>query len=350
MTGVRAAVAGETGSLKQSSRTRSVSVVVPVYTSERILPALVARLETALAAVAAEFELILVNDGSRDASGEVAAGLMQNRPWIRVLDLMRNYGQHSALLCGIRAARYPVIVTIDDDLQNPPETIGLLLDTLDDGFDVVYGSPRQERHDLWRALASRVTKLALQRALGAETAAKVSGFRAFRTELRNAFTEFRGPSVNLDVLLTWATSRFVSVPVPHEPRASGVSNYSARMLVEHAMNMLTGFTTVPLKLASMLGFGLAVFGVVLLAYVLGRYVLQGVSVPGFTFLASIIIIFSGAQLFTLGVLGEYLARMHYRLMDRPAYVVRARPAPATDAAAVPATVAPDQDEPVRHIR
>ena len=164
---------------------------------------------------------------------------------------------------------------------------------------------------------------ALQHVLGADTARRVSGFRALRTGLRDAFAGYRGPFVNLDVLLTWGTDRFTSIGVHHRSRHSGTSNYTARKLIEHALNMLTGFATVPLQLVVTLGFALSVFGLVLLGYVLGRYLVQGVAVPGFTFLASVIVIFSGAQLFTLGVIGEYLARMHYRMMAKPAYVVRA---------------------------
>ena len=306
-----------------ASDATAVSVVVPVYKSERVLSELVAELGPVLERLATAYELILVNDGSPDASGQVAADLADQHSWIRSIDLLRNYGQHSALLCGIRAAAHPIVVTMDDDLQNPPEEIGALLRKLDEGFDVVYGWPRREQHGLWRAVVARITKLALQRVLGAETARRVSGFRALRTQLRNAFAGFQGPSVNLDVLLTWGTDRFTSVDVHHRSRHSGTSGYTSRKLIEHALNMLTGFTTVPLQAAAVLGFGASIFGFVLLCYVLGRYFLQSVAVPGFTFLASVIIIFSGTQLFTLGVVGEYLARMHFRMMAKPAYVVRA---------------------------
>ena len=220
-----------------------------------MLSELVAELGPVLARLATAYELILVNDGSPDASGQVAADLADQHSWIRAIDLLKNYGQHSALLCGIRAAAHPIVVTMDDDLQNPPEEIGALLRKLDEGFDVVYGWPRREQHGLGRAVLSRITKLALQRVLGAETARRVSGFRALRTQLRNAFADFQGPSVNLDVLLTWGTDRFSSVDVHHRSRRSGTSSYTSRKLIEHALNMLTGFTTVPLRAAVVLGFG-----------------------------------------------------------------------------------------------
>ena len=301
-----------------------VSVVVPVYNSEATLSELVARLLAVLEARQSPFELVLVNDGSRDRSWETIVDLAAEHRWIVAIDLMRNYGQHNALLVGIRAARFEAIVTMDDDLQHPPEEIPKLLSKLADGYDVVYGAPSQEQHGLPRDLASRITKLALQSAIGAETARNVTAFRAFRTQVREAFAAYRSPYVSIDVLLTWATGRFGALTVQHGPRAVGRSNYTFRDLIVHALNMLTGFSIAPLRAASLAGFGCALFGLFVLCFVLGRYALEGGSVPGFPFLASVIAIFSGAQLFALGLIGEYLARMHFRSMDKPPYAVRQR--------------------------
>jgi glycosyltransferase involved in cell wall biosynthesis len=300
-----------------------ISVVVPVYRSEAILPELVRRLEGTLPSIASNYELVLVNDSSPDGSWNVICQLAQRYPWIRAINLMRNYGQHNALLCGIRAARFGVIVTMDDDLQHPPEEIPKLLEILQQGFDVVYGRPAQEQHGLLRDLASLTTKLALQNMMGAEIARQVSAFRVFRAEVAYAFRRYEGSFVSIDVLLTWGTNRFAASPVRHEPRAQGASGYTFRKLFIHAMNMMTGFSTMPLQIASLVGFAFTLFGFGVLCYVLIRYFLQGAPVPGFPFLASIIALFSGAQLFALGIMGEYLARMHFRSMQKPPYVVRA---------------------------
>ena len=300
----------------------SVSVVVPVYNSEGSLPELIERLEKTLRAACSRFEVVLVNDGSRDRSWDVICEIAQAHDWVRGIDLMRNYGQHNALLCGIRLAQNDIIVTVDDDLEHPPEEIPKLLDKLAEGFDVVYGAPQKERHGLWRNLASRLTKLALQSTMGAATARMVSAFFVFRTQLRDAFAQYQGPFVSIDVLLTWGTTRFAAVPVRHEPSQLGASSYTFRKLVTHALNMMTGFSTLPLQFASVIGFLFTFFGLAVLAYVIVRYIIEGGSVPGFAFLASIIAIFSGAQLFALGIIGEYLARMHFRMMDRPPYIVR----------------------------
>jgi undecaprenyl-phosphate 4-deoxy-4-formamido-L-arabinose transferase len=300
----------------------ALSVVIPVYNSAGMLPTLVARLEPVLREQCSAFELILINDGSRDDSWAVIERLCEQHAWIRGIDMLRNYGQHNAILCGIRAARHEWIATMDDDLQHPPEELPKLLAELPKGLDVVYGPPEREQHGFLRDIASQITKYALQNAMGADTARSVSAFRVFRTELRGAFEEYRNPYVSIDVLLTWGTRKFGSVRVRHDARAEGVSNYTYRKLLVHALNMITGFSTFPLQLASWVGFLFALFGMVVLGYVLVSYFIRGSSVSGFTFLASVIAIFSGAQLFALGILGEYLARMHFRMMDRPAYAVR----------------------------
>jgi glycosyltransferase involved in cell wall biosynthesis len=300
-----------------------LSVIVPVYKSAEVLPALIERLGPMLRSLKTPFEVVLVNDGSPDQSWDVVCALASQHDWVRGICLMRNYGQHNALLCGIRGARHGIIVTIDDDLQNPPEEIPGLLADLERGFDVVYGAPEQETHGLWRNLASVFTKMALQNAMGATTARYVSAFRAFRTHLRDAFSDYHSPFVSIDVLLTWGTTRFTFRKVKHNPRYAGASNYTMFKLITHALNMVTGFSTLPLQIASLLGFLCTLFGLAILVLVVGRYFIQGTVVPGFTFLASIIAVFSGVQLFAIGIIGEYLARMHFRMMERPTYAVRA---------------------------
>jgi undecaprenyl-phosphate 4-deoxy-4-formamido-L-arabinose transferase len=301
----------------------SISVVVPVYNSEASLPLLIQRLEPVLKKFQSA-EVILVNDGSHDGSWAVVEDLVARFDFVRGIDLMRNYGQHNALLCGIRSARSCVIVTMDDDMQNPPEEIPLLVAKLREGYDVVYGTPEEETHGFLRDMASRITKLALQSAMGAQTARNVSAFRAFCAPLREVFATYRGPFVSIDVLLTWATTRFAAVAVKHDARRLGRSGYTLGRLIAHALNMMTGFSTLPLQLASIVGFTFTLFGMCSLLYVLIRYLLHGGTVPGFAFLASLISILSGAQLFALGVIGEYLSRMHFRMMERPPYSVRLR--------------------------
>ncbi len=301
----------------------SVSVVIPVFRSEKSIALVVRQLAAALPQITDSYEVILVEDNGDDGSWLLVESLAEEYGWLRGFRLMRNYGQHSALLCGIRAANNEIIVTMDDDLQHPVDKVPSLIELLDEGYDVAYGTPQRQRHSLLRNLASILTKWVLQGAMGAETARSLSAFRAFRTSLRDSFANYNGPLVNIDVLLTWGTTRFIAIPTPHAPRTLGKSNYSFGKLVTHTFNLLTGFSTLPLRFASGIGLLLTLFGFIILIYILLSQLLAfQFEVPGFTFTVSLISIFAGAQMFTLGIFGEYLARMHLRIMDKPAYIVR----------------------------
>jgi glycosyltransferase involved in cell wall biosynthesis len=300
-----------------------ISVVVPVYRSEQLLPTLIERLEPVLRQASSSFEVVLVNDCSPDRSWEVISDLADTHPWISAIDLVRNFGQHNALLCGIRAAQFDIIVTMDDDLQNPPEEIPKLLAVLaQSDCDVVYGTTKQKQQGLARNFATFATKVALRTVVGKDVVRQVSPFRAFRTRVAAAFRHFEAPFVSIDVLLTWGTSKFASTNVRHEPRRGGSSGYTIRKLASYTINLVTGFTAFPLRLASIIGFLSSIIGLGILCYVLLRYLTNGDPVPGFPFLASIIALFSGAQLFAIGLIGEYLARMHFRSMQMPSYVIR----------------------------
>lgn len=299
-----------------------VSVVIPIYNSAPTLRLLLTRLRSVFATLGIAYEIVLVNDGSRDESWLQIVQLGEEFPERRGIDLMRNYGQHNALLCGIRAARYDVIVTMDDDLQHPPEEIPVLLFTLAEGYDLVFGTPISPQHGHLRNAGSALTRLLLEKGLGAPGARRGSSFRAFRTSLRDAFADFRSPMLSIDVLLGWTTNHVAWVPVAHQPRAVGRSNYTPLRLFTHAFSMMTGASLLPLQLATILGFLFTLIGIGVLAVVLLSYMFRGGGVPGFTFLASIIALFSGAQLFAMGIFGEYLARLTFQAMGKPVYRVR----------------------------
>ena len=305
------------------SPTAGISVVVPCYRSQETVPQLVEELAGVLPALAGAYEVILVNDGSPDGTWEAIRRASTKFPFVVAINLMRNFGQHNAVLCGVRRARYDVTITMDDDLQHPPSEIHRLLAKLREGYDVVYGAPETMAHSLRRSVMSRFYKWAMAFAMGAQTARNISAFRAIRTDLRKAFDAFASPHLLFDVLLTWGTTRFSAVKVRHEPRRVGQTNYTVRKLVNQAMLMLTGYTTAPLRMASIMGLlctllGVGVFGYVMFLTVVLRVKMQ----TGFPFLAATISIFGGAQLFCLGIVGEYLARMFNRSMDRPTYVIK----------------------------
>ncbi len=298
-----------------------LSVIVPVYNSQESLPLLVEEVSQILINHHEQFEIILVNDGSRDNSWKIIEDLSSIHPEVRGVNLIRNFGQHNALLCGIRLATYSIIVTMDDDLQHPPSEIYKLVDEIRSGKDLVYASPKKETHSWWRNFSSNLSKWALKVSTHITYAEKISAFRAFQTNLRDNFENFLNPYVSVDVLLSWGATKIGFIEVDHHVRKSGVSQYTFRKLLKHAINMLLGFSVLPLRIASILGFIFTLFGFIVLSYVLIRYFIQGGGVPGFSFLASTIAIFSGIILFVLGIIGEYLARLYINMMSKPQYMI-----------------------------
>jgi glycosyltransferase involved in cell wall biosynthesis len=301
-----------------------VSVVVPCYRSAATLPRLVEGLSSVLPDATTAYEVILVVDGSPDNTWEVASQLSAKFPNTRAIRLARNYGQHNALIAGVRQAQYEVVVTMDDDLQHPPDQVPVLLSALRDDIDLVYGVPAEEEHGFFRSLASRAVKASMASVLGIHDAKSISAFRAFRTFLRDGFDGLDGPHASVDVALSWSTTRITEQRVRMEDRAEGRSNYTPRMLFKHAANMLTGYSTTPLRLVGYLGFACALFGLLLFGVIIYKFATGATTVPGFTSIASMIALFSGAQMLAIGVLGEYVGRLHSGSMGRPTYVIRER--------------------------
>jgi undecaprenyl-phosphate 4-deoxy-4-formamido-L-arabinose transferase len=301
---------------------RFVSVVVPVFNSEATLKELVERLETALSGYIEAFEIILVSDGSRDSSWKVITDLAGQNRNVHGISLMHNYGQHNALLAGIERARYESIITIDDDLQNPPEEIPKLLQKLDEGFDIVYGKPINRNHKKWRNIGSKILKGSMRIALGAKIADQSSAFRAFRSKMRRGFRNFSDAILDLDVLLSWSAARVTHIPVKHYSRQVGKSGYTLRKILRLAFFTITGYSALPLRIASGAGLLTSLFGVSLFFYIVIQRLLQTKNIPGFAFLAAEIALFAGLQLFAIGIIGEYIARLHFRTMGKPTYVIR----------------------------
>lgn len=306
----------------QRSQLGGVSVVVPVYHSTTTLPELLSRVRAVL--VDRPYEVIFVDDGSGPATRVTLADLAQE-PGVVVLRLGRNFGQHAALLAGIRQASHPLTVTIDDDLQHPPEMMTRLLDALqNEAADVVYGWSPAAVRSWWRRAGSATVRRIVATALDVPSAEKMGAFRAFRTQLRDGFDGPLGPAVSIDALLGWSTTNFSFVEVEHHERLEGTSGYTFRKLFRFAIDTFTGYSVLPLRMVSYLGLAASLLGFGLLLYVLIGFLLRGSPVAGFPFLASMIAIFSGLQMLSLGIIGEYLGRMHLRIQRRPTYVIAQR--------------------------
>ncbi len=299
-----------------------VSVVVPVFNSEGTLRILGEAIGEEMSSLGVDWELILVDDGSRDQSWQRISELASINPKIRGIRLSKNFGQHPALLAGIRAAKLSVTVTMDDDLQHRPDSIKDLLSHLDQSTSLVYGVAIAEEHNRVRNLSSQISKWFLSKVIGMRQAANASAFRAFATDLRESWFGISDTRISIDVLLSWSTNSFELVNVKMDKRAVGRSNYTFNKLLKHLFNMILGFSTRPLTLITIIGCALGVLGLTIMCWVLIMYFFGSSSVAGFTFLASLISLLGGMQLVGLGIIGQYLGRVYERSMGKPVYQVK----------------------------
>lgn len=299
-----------------------LSIVVPVFNSASTLAALLERLTTAISAITQCYEIILVDDGSPDNSWEVIRSLReQYRDHLVTVQLMRNYGQHNALMCGLSLARGEYVVTMDDDLQNPPEEIPKLLAHIKkQDLDLVYGCPSSRSHAVWRNLGSSIVWHFYRTVF--RNPVTPTPFRIMRHQLAKSVMFYDLNFTYLDGLLAWCTSRVGGVEVEHHARAEGRSGYSLSKLVVLALNLYTNFSLIPLQIVSGLGFVTATTGFLVGIYYLFQYIASSIAVPGFASTIIAVLVLGGAQLLALGVIGEYLGRLHLNVNRKPQYVIR----------------------------
>lgn len=302
----------------------ALSIVVPVYNGAKTVGPLVA----ALSALEIEggMEIILVDDGSPDNSAEVCEGLAKagGKVPVRAVLHSRNYGEHAAVLTGLRQVRGRAVITMDDDLQNPPgEVLKLYHAREEQDADVVYGTfAEKKQHSAFRNLGSRLANLTADCVLDKPRGLYLSTFRCMTRATAEAVARYEGPFPYVDGLIFQITRHAVSVEVEHLPRAEGASNYTLRRLVRLWLTVLMNFSPMPLRISSMFGLAMSGLGFLGLAMVLGEYFLFGVPVTGWTSIMSVVLLFFGMQMMMLGLIGEYLGRLFITVNDRPQSNIR----------------------------
>lgn len=300
----------------------AISIVIPVYRSASTLPELIGRLTAVLDRMGVEYELILVEDGSPDDSWSVLQRLhRQYDDRLTAVRLMRNFGQHNALMCGFRMARGDFVVTLDDDLQNPPEEIPALYREIVAGdMDVVYGEYGDKRHAGWRNAGSWVANSFFRCVF--RHGVTITSFRIIRRPVLQSLFSYDLNYTFIDGLLAWNTQRIGKVAVAHHPRADGRSGYTLAKLISLSLNLFTNFSLLPLQAISCSGVAFASLGFLGAVYYFTQGLLANIAVPGYASLMIAILILGGMQLLSLGVMGEYLGRLHLNMNRKPQYVVR----------------------------
>jgi undecaprenyl-phosphate 4-deoxy-4-formamido-L-arabinose transferase len=304
-------------------QTLDVSIVVPVYGGTKALPELRDRVATAMSAAGLAHELILVDDRGQAEAWPVIRDLARNFPDVVGIRLSRNFGQHAATVCGIEQARGKWIVTMDDDLEHPPEAITSLLDAGSEDHPLIYGVFARRTHAGYRNLSSELMRRTLKRAFP-DLNEDYSSFRAIHAPLARELPNFRLSKPYIDGMLSWMTSSVRTVEVAHGEREHGKSTYTLRKLLSHAVNIFVTFSHLPLRLASYGGATLALVSFVYLMFVIHAYFTGSITNPGYTSLMSVILFACGIQLLILGVLGEYVGRLMGAAYRKPVYLVERR--------------------------
>lgn len=301
-----------------------LSVVVPVYNEEANLPELLDRLGRTLAALGRPYEIVLVNDGSRDRSLPLLRAAAAGDPHLVIVDFNRNYGQHAAVFAGFEVCRGEVVVTLDADLQNPPEEIPKLVAKMEEGFDVV-GSIRVHRQDtLLRRVASKIVNRMTAVATGVQLTDYGCMLRAYSRPVARMLASSSEVSTFIPVLADLFAGRVTEIPVAHSERLHGESKYSLWKLFRLQFDLMTSFSVLPLRVTMGIGVVMAIASfLTAMVLIAGRLIFgQEWAVSGIFTLFSLVFFFLGVQLFAIGLLGEYVGRIYQQVQDRPRYVIR----------------------------
>lgn len=313
--------------------TTEISIVVPVYNSEGTLEELVQSLIGAFQG-RLQFEIILVNDGSRDNSHQVCKNLSLRHPFVKYLCFYKNFGQINALMAGLNEATGRVAVIMDDDLQNPPSEVIKLYNAIHEGRDFAYGVPEKTLSDGYRAWGTKLNFWMAKVLLGKPEHIFPTSFLAMTDDLVKNIIQYRGPYPYLAGLIFRITTNGVNVTVAHSPRKKGTSTYTFGKLLKLWLNGFTNFSVLPLRVASLLGFVVSICGFCLLIFLGLSKLFFSDYLSGWVSIIGGILLFSGLQLIALGLLGEYLGRVFMVLNQAPQFAVRERYNCSTDSDAV----------------
>lgn len=308
---------------KQSSRPE-VSVVIPVYNEEESLPELFAHLYPAMDALGHSYECLFVDDGSHDRSAALLREQFDKRPDVtRVVLLQSNFGQHAAILAGFGATRGTRVITLDADLQNPPEEIGRLLAKMDEGYDYI-GTVRRKRQDAaWRKLASRIMNRMRERITRVHMTDQGCMLRAYSREVIDAINNTSEINTFIPALAYLYAMKPVEIEVEHNEREAGHSKYSLYKLIRLNFDLVTGFSLVPLQMFSVTGFIITILAAILVIYMAIDRLVSGPQVQGVFTLFGVAFFLIGVTLFGIGLLGEYIGRIYQEVQHRPRYLIRA---------------------------
>ncbi len=300
---------------------KDISVIIPIYNEAENLLELYKRLIASVLKISRSYEIIFIDDGSSDNSLEILRSLKNKDKNVRIIKFTRNFGQQSAVLAGFRHCKGETIVQLDADLQNPPEEISKLIQKLNEGYDMVSGVRKNRQDFFLRRLCSNFLFKLVSKLMGKNIMVDISSFRVMKRGVIEKINQCKDKSKFLSALVSWMGIPSARIEVEHSGRLYGQTKYSTGKLFQSAMDIITGFSRLPLRMVTYLGFFGATIGFILMIFLLIQRYVRGVMYDGLTVLTALFSLFAGVQLLSIGILGEYIGRIYSQVQDRPDYII-----------------------------
>jgi undecaprenyl-phosphate 4-deoxy-4-formamido-L-arabinose transferase len=306
---------------KRMDKNPEISIIVPVFNEEALVKELYSRLKIVCDGLNRSYEIVIIDDGSSDGSFEKLQRIKEKDETLRLVLLTRNFGQQAAVLAGFRLSRGDILVQLDSDLQNPPEEIPKLLAAMTDDIDLVTAIHRKRQDGLLRVMGSRFLLRIGQMLFGKPVKLNLSSFRVMRRSVIDKIETCRDRSRYMAVLMSWMGLPSVEVEVEHHARKIGTTKYSFLNLLKLSWDLVTGYSSFPLRLVTYMGLFGALIGFLIMLFLLYQRMVNGILIEGFIVLSAVFAFFAGVQLLSIGFLGEYLGRVHSQIQGRPDYIV-----------------------------
>ncbi len=299
----------------------NISVIIPIYNEAENILELYERLSASIEALSSKHELIFIDDGSTDDSLNILKGLQTKDKKIRIIRLTRNFGQQSAVLAGFRHCKGETIIQLDADLQNPPEEISKLIKKLNEGYDVVSGIRKNRQDQFFRKACSSFLIKLISKLMGKNIKLDISSFRVMKRSVVEKINQCNDKSKFLSALVSWMGVSSAQVEVEHSKRLHGETKYTPGTLIKLAIDIITGYSRLPLRMVTYLGFLGATLGFMLMIFLLFQRYVRGIMYDGLTVLTALFSLLAGVQLLSIGILGEYIGRIYSQVQNRPDYVI-----------------------------
>ena len=298
-----------------------ISIVIPVFNEEDSLKELYEQLSTVMGSIKKKYEIIFVDDGSTDEGISILRSFKEGSDAVKILSFSRNFGQHAAVIAGFKVSRGKIVVTLDADLQNPPQEIPKLINKIEEGYDMAAGRRLYRKDNLLRRLSSLIMNIIISKITGVKLRDYGCMLRAYNRKIIDCLLKYGDKSVYIPAFTSWLSSNVIEIAIAHNPRKYGKTKYNLLKFLRQAFDLITAYTLVPIQLISIIGAIFSLMGIFLALYLISFRIFFGTASPLTTFISALLF-FSGMTIFFMGVISEYLVRIYIETKKTPLYIIK----------------------------